>query len=187
MMEVAFQPGVAVPEHSHEHAQFFMCLQGGCVESYRGQARAYQRFTLGFLPCGHVHSVNYANIESRWFCVNVDPIKLERRSGHDRLSFVSLYSKATLLNALFLRLYREFRFPDEMSELAIEGLALEIIAEASRRTKPRDRIPPQWILEVKELLDENFSHQMRLKEIAGDVGMHPDRKSTRLNSSHVAL
>jgi hypothetical protein len=38
--------------------------------------------------------------------------------------------------ALALGLYREFRHGDDVSPLAVEGLVLEILAEASRRILP---------------------------------------------------
>ncbi len=72
------------------------------------------------------------------------------------------------------RLYEEFRQPDELSPLAIEGLMLELLAECSRQaSRTRDRQPPRWLLTVGELVRARFCEPLTLGTVAEAVGVHP--------------
>ena len=73
----------------------------------------------------------------------------------------------------YLRLYKEFRHPDEVSTLVIEGLMLEILAEVVRQTKGTERTPPKWLIQARELLDAHFAEHLMLDTIAVSVDMHP--------------
>src|SRR5262249_17236922 len=72
------------------------------------------------------------------------------------------------------RLYREYQRPDSASLLAMEGLALEILAETCRHRAPSpDRTPPRWLLRARELLHARFAEKLSLDEIAAAAGVHP--------------
>src|SRR5262249_39641084 len=55
----------------------------------------------------------------------------------------------------------------------IEGLALEILAEASRRTGAEIGAAPLWLRQAREMIVAHFSETLRLTEIAAKVGVHP--------------
>jgi AraC family transcriptional regulator len=72
------------------------------------------------------------------------------------------------------RLYREYQRLDNVSLLAMEGLALEILAEMSRHRIPcPERTPPRWLLRAQELLHARFHENLSLDEIASEAGVHP--------------
>jgi AraC family transcriptional regulator len=58
--------------------------------------------------------------------------------------------------------------------LSIEGLVLELIAEASRAgaNDPLDK-SPRWLGEAEEFLRSNFSEPFDLGDLAKVVGVHP--------------
>lgn len=63
---------------------------------------------------------------------------------------------------------------DETSPLAIEGLVLEMMVEASRSHEgARGRIPPRWLEQAKDVLHAQFSTSLTLTDIAEAVGVHP--------------
>jgi len=73
-----------------------------------------------------------------------------------------------------MKLYKEFREMDEASPLAIEGLALEMLAEVSRRkVKVADRRPPRWLSQALDLLHEQFSERLTIAYLATSVGVQP--------------
>jgi AraC family transcriptional regulator len=75
---------------------------------------------------------------------------------------------------LALRLYNEFRLMDDLSSMAIEGLALEMIAEASRaRSQARTKTSPRWIEKTREILHAHFTEPLTVSCIARSVGVHP--------------
>src|SRR5262245_56685976 len=61
-----------------------------------------------------------------------------------------------------------------MTQMAIEGLMLELIAEACRRS-PRisEAKSPRFLERAKEMLQQCFLEPLSLSEIALAVGVHP--------------
>jgi AraC family transcriptional regulator len=75
---------------------------------------------------------------------------------------------------LAARLYNEFRFPDKVTTLAVEGLMLELVADTVRLAKQKHEhtIPPRIKL-AKEFLYEHFHESISLEQIAKAVDTHP--------------
>jgi AraC-like DNA-binding protein len=72
------------------------------------------------------------------------------------------------------RLYRELRTPDDMSPVAIEGLAFELVAEFGREALPKRRCSePIWLSRVIDLLETRFREHLTLKEIGQEAAVHP--------------
>jgi AraC family transcriptional regulator len=73
-----------------------------------------------------------------------------------------------------MRLYGEFHRADELSPLVVEGIALEIMGEASRRlsSKPHS-VPPRWLAEARDILHEQYSKRLTVNELARCVHVHP--------------
>lgn len=80
----------------------------------------------------------------------------------------------TTINLLAAKLSRELQQTDGFSALIIEGLMLELIAETSRNyVKVDEPIRPPWLKEVEEMLQDKFSDQLALSEIARFANVHP--------------
>ena len=74
---------------------------------------------------------------------------------------------------LMSKLYHEFRRMDHTSALMIEGLTLEIIAEASHRFAASKNCTARWLEHARDLLHEQFSDNITLADLAELVGVHP--------------
>jgi len=70
-------------------------------------------------------------------------------------------------------MYREALRSDSASSLAIEGLALEILAELSPSQKLCERKPPRWLNHARELLQARLAENMTHDEVAETVHIHP--------------
>src|SRR5262249_52105387 len=79
---------------------------------------------------------------------------------------------------LALRLYHEFRSTDAASRLAIEGLILEIVAEACRLENSGTAGPPAWLRQGREILHEHFADALSLCDKAKMVDIHPVHMAT---------
>jgi AraC family transcriptional regulator len=166
-------PGAQLPKHLHEGAYFTVVLQGACTERYGNQTRECHASTLTFHPPGEVHSVYFPSA-TRLFNVAVEPGLLDRLREHTRI----LESRSELRGGppalLAQRLYCEFRRVDACSLLAMEGLVLEILAEASRcSVNPSEHRPPRWLEQVREILHSQFFECPTLAGLAEAVGVHP--------------
>ncbi|MDQ3908662.1 MAG: AraC family transcriptional regulator, partial [Acidobacteriota bacterium] len=121
------------------------------------------------------HAVSFAS-DALIFRLDIDPRWLERlREGRARLDAATRFV-AGRAPRLASRLYEEFRAADEFSALCVEGLALELLAEAGR-TLARDSpgAPPRWLESARDLLHERFAEAPTITEIASAVGVHPSR------------
>jgi len=174
MMERLYYANTKVPTHSHEQAVFCIALKGRCAETYGTEVREYQPLTVQFLPPNETHSLAIFSAEVRAFAVEVAPQWLERTREYSLFLDKSVHSHGGLLSRLFMTLYREFREMDGASPLAIEGLALEMLAEVSRcKLKGADRRPPRWLSQALDLLREQFFEHLTIAYLATSVGVHP--------------
>jgi AraC family transcriptional regulator len=75
---------------------------------------------------------------------------------------------------LAAHLYAEFRAEDPIARLAMEGLALELLAGACRHPKtPAGRTTPSWLRKARDLLNDRCAENLSLAVIAREVGVHP--------------
>jgi AraC family transcriptional regulator len=83
------------------------------------------------------------------------------------------YSAGTAVR-LASRLYNEFQNRDDLSLLAIEGLALELVVETCRRHRAcqHGRTRPRWLAQVEELLRNRFTQSLTLEDVAKAAGVH---------------
>jgi AraC family transcriptional regulator len=71
------------------------------------------------------------------------------------------------------RIYQEALLGDEMSDLAIQGLVLELIVELKRREKAKHRIAPGWIRKLQQHIEQDPARTPTLEELAVLVDFHP--------------
>jgi AraC family transcriptional regulator len=163
-----------IPNHSHEHAVFCIALKGACQELFAGRLRHYEALTVQFLPSYQCHSLDFPFMDTRAFNLDVSEHWFERAREYSLKLENSIHCHGGLLAGLMMKLYREFRQADDASCLAIEGLALELLAAASRgQTGFSDKQAPRWLERAVELLREKFPERLTITEIATTVGVHP--------------
>jgi AraC family transcriptional regulator len=171
LTETAYHPGHKTPRHSHELGYFYTVLEGPYPETVGRSTRDPAPFTLAYRPGGEVHAHSCDGAGGR--CFNIYPISSERFS--DCLETLGAAEiRGSLVPWLLTRLYREFRRTDGASPLAIEGLSLELLAEAARDpVTAAERRPPRWLAQARELLHARFDENLTLAEIAEAVCVHP--------------
>jgi AraC family transcriptional regulator len=163
-----------LPTHSHEDDFLHFVIEGVCEEIYGRHQRVRGATALAFHPAGEPHSNRWQDGGGRVFHIDLsraraDTIR-EHATGLDR----PIEFEGGLAPWLASRLYREYRRPDGSSVLALEGLALEILAEASRdRFSEPERTAPRWLIRARDLLHDRFREELSFDEVAGAIGVHP--------------
>ncbi len=174
LTETVYAPGARLPKHSHENGYICFVRQGEYVETYGRKTRSCKALTLAFHPSGEIHSEAFQGQGARSFNIEIGPRWIERVREHSRILDSPSEFQGGALASLAMKIYREFYNRDEVSSIAIEGLTLEFIAEASRRaTKSSAPAAPRWLEEAKELIHERFSENLSVTRIAETVGVHP--------------
>jgi AraC family transcriptional regulator len=176
--ESIYGPDLRLPRHAHECAFFYLVLEGSSTEIYGTRVRAAERSHLVFHPAGETHANHWHDAGGRCFHIEIAPALLELFPDHAPLDQPAEF-RGGLPITLAFRLYGESTRSDTAAPLAIAGLALELLAEASRAPDraaadaSRQARPPLWLREARELLQEQFHQPPELAEIADAVGVHP--------------
>jgi AraC family transcriptional regulator len=174
LSESRYLPVSTLPRHSHESHYLCFILSGSYMESYERKARFCEPSMILYHPAGELHSQSFDKTAVGLFRIEVNPARL-RYGGHPDLSMDGRDFRGGLPVRLAYNLYREFRAPDAVSYLAIEGLGLELIAAIAReepRTENHSRQPPHWLNQAHELIKTRFLEHLTLGDIAGTVGVH---------------
>ena len=173
LMETIYAPAIELPAHSHELTYFCYVIDGSFTEFYERRSRSCRPSTLVFHPAGETHSDNF-HTSARCFNIMIKAELLERVRQHSRVINTPADFCDERLSFLAARIYREFCEDDDFSRLAIEGLTLEMLAEASRRVVSKSETrPPYWLRQAREILDERFDESLTLAALSEIVGVHP--------------
>lgn len=172
LTETTYSPGVRTPRHSHEFGYLYTLLDGSFTENLGKVVKEGQPLTLALRPAGEAHCHWCGTRGAR--LLNLYPICLDRLEGSLNIPREAGDIRGAAVPWLVSRLYREFQRTDGASSLAIEGLALEILAEVSRSSaEPAERRPPQWLARTRDLIHDRFSESLTLDDLAEVAGVHP--------------
>jgi AraC family transcriptional regulator len=174
LTEIIYAPALKLRRHAHERAGFCLVLKGSYAEIYSNKTLACKPRTVTFSPAEEQHSNHFTDAGSHCFLVDIDPRWIQRLSEHRLTLDKPANSHGGALTWLATKLYREFQEMDEVSELTIEGLILEMIAETSRHfTRVSVSRTPPWLELARVTLHDQFFERLNLTNVAKSVGVHP--------------
>jgi AraC family transcriptional regulator len=171
---VVFAPG-RLSRHYHERACLTAVLRGSFAEKFAARTIECRAGEMLFKPAGEAHSDEFAG--SAQIIIEPDEraaIKLaESASAFERV----LHERGAIATALAHRIARELEDPDAFTPLAVEGLALELVADALRtgaggRSRTTPSHPPAWLARVRERLDDE-QRRIAVSELAALADVHP--------------
>lgn len=174
LTETAYRPGESLPPHDHERGYFCLVLSGGFTEREGRRTRECDRATMIFHPPGSAHSERFGDDPCRCFNLELGEAWLERMTEESSgLPDGSLVFRRRRANWLARHLHGEFRADDPASGLAVEGLALALLAEVARSRGGRVERAPRWVDRAVEIVRAAGAEPPGLAEIAREVGVHP--------------
>jgi AraC family transcriptional regulator len=170
------QPHRRLPWHDHEHASICFVVSGSYTEHVGAHEWECPAHTVVTKPAGERHADRFGSLGST--CLLVE-IRAERLAAIQ--PFAAMMKRPTLVHnpmiaALGHRLYGEFVRQDAFSPLAMEGLTLEVLAEAARvdAEEPGTRCPP-WLQRARDVIHDSFEDPITMSSVADAVGVHPSR------------
>lgn len=179
LLEDIFANEVIEPVHAHHLAYFKIILKGGITEHEKRRTLEHYALSVAFQPIEEPHSSHIHPEGIHYLKVFLSPEWLERlRDSLDRPSREGFNVAANFAHGtlpwLGVRLYDEWQRMDTVSHLTIEGLVLEMVAEAIRcRKMSLERTPPRWLKAADDLLHAEFAAPLTLEYVAQAVGVHP--------------
>ncbi|MBV9612939.1 MAG: helix-turn-helix transcriptional regulator [Acidobacteriaceae bacterium] len=174
LVESQYTAGQSLSWHSHDRAFLSIELQGSYVE-HCGSSTVYCDVgQVIFHTAGEYHSNDFFENGGRSLNLEILPHFADRLRDYG----IDTRSRFTVCSAYFTQLARKLRAEafryDSVSELAIEGLALETLAKVLRSRigleNPRRR---DWLARVNTLLHERYRESITLKELAAYARVHP--------------
>jgi len=170
--ESLYPPSLKQPCHTHQFASFSFVSSGSYLETFGKNTHTRQDSTLIFHPPQESHSVDFISdvrIVRVHFTVEKFSCIREQLAVFD----APMSCRTQSVCSLGSRLRKELREMDAASALAIEGLALEMLAEVTRnQTGTRKQNPPQWLKEVRDYLHDTFAESFVLGDVARIAGVH---------------
>lgn len=171
--------GSKISEHAHENAHFCFVLEGSYTEFHKKREMVCQPSTLTFRPPGQVHKDHFHDRDVRVFIIEIPPRWLDKLSDNSMRLCRPVKFNDGPLPKLTTRLNHEFHHMDSASSLIMEGLTLELMAEAARCSAINfKRKIPHWLKRAKDLIHARFAESLSLEQIATEVGIHPVHLAT---------
>lgn len=158
--------------HYHENAYFTFLLQGNVIEGNKKEIYNCSAGTLLF----HNWQEPHYNIKPEGFTRGFH-VEIEK-SWFDDLEFNSdnlqgsLNIKDVDLKFLMYRIFREIKFHDTLTSLSIKTLLLETLTKMLG-TQTKSYHKPAWVLQVNEILNDQFSENLTLEYLSKKLNIHP--------------
>lgn len=173
--DALFPPELRLPSHYHERTCLAVVLEGSLDKAFPRADYYSPASTAITMPPHERHRDFFMRAGAHMLVLEPDPAAGEMirpcMSALDRVS----HMRSGAMVALAWRISEEVRHPDAVSHIAVEGLALEMLAAASRQAglAPSEKRPPPWLNVVEELVRAGFMEPLMITEVAAHVGVHP--------------
>jgi AraC family transcriptional regulator len=174
LTETKHPPGFLLPGHSHQQANIVFVLEGRFTEKVGNRTFQCSPRSLLIKPASATHSNKYDESGARSLIIEIQPRRLNE-SGPLSNTFSEVKQIDTgVMFATVSRIRRELRKRDPVSGLAVEGLALELLAQLTRlggRAEPPGE--SQRAGRARDFIHAHFSEPVSLSAVAESVGVHP--------------
>ena len=177
--ELSFSAGYVQPECDPDLPYLAVVTHGGMEKSFRRRLHFGTGSALT-MPAGAKHGARFGHTGARIVIVKVRDAASPVASSLDRL--VALRGKG--LSWLAVRLAAELRATDAAAPLAAEGIALELLAAATRELTPPLERAPRWLADAEELLRARVGAHVGLAELAAEVGVRPLQLARGFRARH---
>ena len=174
LKEVALAADTALPLHAHDEYLVRLILDGSLRE--RVGSRSFD-LTPSMVTCAHpddAHEVRVHSRPLRYFSVEFAPLWTERLHAYSIAAPRSRRIEDDEVIASTIRLFRELAAPDDVSPLAVEGIAFELMVALGRSGTHASRPhAPGWLRQATDVLRERFQSPPTLSQLAASVDVHP--------------
>lgn len=167
--ESRYGPSLRMPLHYHPRAYFSYVTGGGIHERGAHSEREYDAGSLHFHPAGEPHSGRLGAEGAT--CLSII-LAGEFDEPFARLAIAPMGPAWAEAARLARRCHGEVRARDSASDLALEALALEMLATLLRGPLAPETAAPRWLLQVRDHLHARFLDRVRLAELAALAGIH---------------
>lgn len=164
-----------IPWHAHEEPTVSVVVRGGNGEEItdRGSFLCPPGAAL-FRPADAAHEDRMSACETETLNITVEKDAVAELDDGSLLFRELAFLQSPELRRLALRIRQELAAPDGWGRLALEALALELLAPLSRHaaSSRAERVPP-WLRRVRVLLMDAELQPVSIAQMAADAGVSP--------------
>jgi AraC-like DNA-binding protein len=166
-----FPAHLTLPRHNHPLATVAVILAGGFGGQYRSGKHEVQPWSVIVEPAGEQHVNRFGGLETTILTVSLDAGRVSRavEAAAHRLSF----DRDPFVAGIAQRAVAELDRPDDVTPMAVEAAAFEIVARVTRASRHEARAP--WLGRARAVLHDRFAETVTLDEVAAAVGVEPER------------
>lgn len=158
--------------HGHAPAYFSLVVRGAYDETIARKERRCTPGDLLFHPAEEEHSVAFLDRPTSILRLELDSELVSRLPFDPGVMRRPLHLTSGRVPAIARRIDTELRRADRVSPLAIEGLALELLAEAFRSDESTGRQAPQWLVRARDIVECCYRDGLTVSSIAEQAGAH---------------
>jgi AraC family transcriptional regulator len=170
----AYRPGGRMAEHRHDEAWFCLVVEGHYEESILGMRNEHAAGDLLYCPAHASHAQRFGNAYTRKVIfapdVTLSGLLAEHRA---RLDGRPLVHRSRALQAMGARIVQAMAVDDDHTQLSVQSLALDVLAETGRGMAELSLMEPGWLRRVREYLHEDPARNATLADLAAVAGRHP--------------
>ena len=169
LRESRYAGGLDMPCHRHPSFYLAYLVRGGIEERTPSGTRRFTPGSLHTHPAEEPHSVR-SGPEGMTILSLVPSAAIASRiaSAAGRLT----EAQTAMLGVLAGGCQREMRATDSAADLALESLALELVARLLRSRATPERGIPRWLAQVRDYLHAHHSERVRLAALSELAGIH---------------
>jgi AraC family transcriptional regulator len=168
--EVAFAGGRTLRRHAHPRSCVAVVVRGAVRKAYGSTVHEATRSTVIVMPAEEAHVDAFAAQGASIVVVESASEVAATAAFHD-------WTAAGIAH----RMRRELAEPDAFSNLALEGLALEL-ASLTGRLAARSESRASWLDAAADILREQFRDPPSAVVLAAMVGVHPSHLARSFRS-----
>jgi AraC family transcriptional regulator len=169
----AFPADQYLRPHVHDRTCVAITLDGAFDSRMRGRSYWSTASMLLSEPAGERHDNRFGPGGARIVIVQPDAKRMELLRPVARFLDSVSHRTDPAVALLARRLSVETGASDGVAPLAVEGLALELLATAARAFEPARDPAPGWLARVRDRLHDGFADSPTLAELAALAGVHP--------------
>jgi AraC family transcriptional regulator len=171
LQRLRFEAGHTIPWFEPTSGYIAIVLDGALQKRFIDLTWSLPRDSLATLPEGAGHATDFRSRATH--VLTISPRTSEAAVLFTRFFRDRRQISAPAAAALARRVAHELHAPDRSSELAAEGLVLQLLALGERVRSGPVRRGSAWLAAVVELLHEHSPQVPTLTELAAEAGVHP--------------
>jgi AraC family transcriptional regulator len=153
---------------------FILVTGGNYLTTARNQRGICAAGTLIFNPAGTTHRDCFRSREGTFLSITPDGAASKMLEAASPVPLVVADQRAPVpVDPLLAdRIVRELHRDDSIEPAVLEALGLELIGLLSGVGADSSRHVPSWLLTARELIEDGFTRELSMADLAARVGVH---------------